>query len=320
MIGSIETFAQQFSYVPHIERGEKLKKHTYTIVAGMGGSHLAAGIIKALVPGIELYVHRDYGVPPYTKVFMKRLLCIACSFSGNTEETLDFAQRAHAEGYSVAVLTSGGKLADFAEANKLPLIRLPKTIDGNELQPRMATAYMTLALLVLMGEKKLYKHVAALGAALRPSQYRSRGEALAHQIGDTTPLVYASAQNTTLAYQWKIKFNETAKIPAFYNIFPELNHNELNGFVGAPWGRYCVFMLQDADDHPRIQRRMKITAALYKDRGIDVHVVKLAGKNPVEKIFGALLIADWCALALAERAGVDPARVPLIEQFKKRLA
>ena len=37
----------------------------------------------------------------------------------------------------------------------------------------------------------------------------------------------------------KIKFNENAKRPSFFNAFPELNHNEMIGFT-VPLGKFAA--------------------------------------------------------------------------------
>ena len=88
---SITNFNKQFEYNPVIRNTEKLKdKYKHFVLCGMGGSHLSAGIIKMLKPGIELYVHRDYDLPPYSEEFFSKSLLIASSHSGNTEEVLSF--------------------------------------------------------------------------------------------------------------------------------------------------------------------------------------------------------------------------------------
>ena len=91
MEDSIINFNKQFDYDPVIRNSEKLKKkYEHYVLCGMGGSHLAAGIIKMQKPGVELYVHRDYELPPFSDDFLKNSLLIASSHSGNTEEVLSF--------------------------------------------------------------------------------------------------------------------------------------------------------------------------------------------------------------------------------------
>src|SRR5688572_21626454 len=88
------------------------------VVAGMGGSALAAGLAKSwLQLGVPFEVVRKYDLPRYVG---PNTLVIASSHSGNTEETLEAFHEALAIGAKVAVITSGGKLVEEAQAKHLP--------------------------------------------------------------------------------------------------------------------------------------------------------------------------------------------------------
>jgi glucose/mannose-6-phosphate isomerase len=139
------------------------------------------------------------------------------------------------------------------------------------------------------------------------------------------PIIYTSTLHAAIAYNWKIKFNETGKIPAFCNVVPELNHNEMTGFdvktKTIPLSRNFHFVfLKDADDDRRIIKRMNVLEKLYRDRGFKTEVVLLQGKTPIAKIFNALNLADWTAYHTAKIYGVEPEQVPMVEEFKKLIA
>ena len=61
----IKNYAKQFEYEPKVENTAKFgkKKFTKFIVAGMGGSHLAADILKAWHPELDVMVWSNYGLP-----------------------------------------------------------------------------------------------------------------------------------------------------------------------------------------------------------------------------------------------------------------
>jgi glucose/mannose-6-phosphate isomerase len=82
----IKNFKKQFDYKPTIRNRDKLKKSKDFFVAGMGGSHLSADIIRDIFPELNIQVHSDYGLP---RKINKESLLILSSFSGNTEEVLD---------------------------------------------------------------------------------------------------------------------------------------------------------------------------------------------------------------------------------------
>lgn len=317
MEDTIINFNKQFDYEPVIRNAEKLKEnYEHFVLCGMGGSHLAAGIVKMQKPGVELYVHRDYDLPPYSDDFLKKSLLIASSHSGNTEEVLSFLRTAIEKGYDVAVITTGGKLFEIAVAQQLPHIVMPN--DG--LQPRLAIGFSTLSLLKIMKEEDLISTLKNVGQNIDSNKLKSEGDSLANSIGDKVPVVYASNQNLPIAYNWKIKFNETGKTPAFYNLFPELNHNEMQGFADENNSdKFHFVFLHDANDNPRIEQRMKVLSTLFEEKGFVVTNLELSGQTSFEKVFTSLLIADWAALEIAKIKGTDPQSVPLIEDFKKRL-
>jgi glucose/mannose-6-phosphate isomerase len=116
--------------------------------------------------------------------------------------------------------------------------------------------------------------------------------------------------------------NETGKIPAFYNVFPELNHNEMIGFdtkvsdVGLSDKFYFIF-LKDKNDHHRVVKRMEVTEKLLRERNLSLEVVELADESRFRQVFMSLTIAEWTAYWIAKNNNVDPEEVPLIEEFKK---
>ena len=136
------------------------------------------------------------------------------------------------------------------------------------------------------------------------------------------PVIYSSRKNGPLAYAWKVKINETAKKPAFSNVFPELNHNEMAGFHANEVSKllsqnfYFIF-LEDQADNTRILKRMGITAQLFQKQKLNVETVELTGGNTFFKIFSSLQLADWVSYYIAKEYGIDPADVSAIEEFKK---
>jgi len=147
------------------------------------------------------------------------------------------------------------------------------------------------------------------------------------------PVVYASNYNLSLAYNWKIKLNETGKVPAFYNVFPELNHNEMTGFSaggGSAFGgddsvkklcdKFYFIILKDTENNPKILKRMEVLEKLYKERNLRVEAIELKGKDTWHKIFSSLILADWVAYYTALEYGLEPEQVPMVEEFKKLIS
>jgi glucose/mannose-6-phosphate isomerase len=317
----IKAYGKQFDYEPNIENAAKLKKFGKFVAVGMGGSHLAADILKAWHPEIDIVVWSNYGMPPLAEKDLKERLIILSSYSGGTEEVLDAFAVAKAKKLSMVAIATHGKLISLADKAKIPYVRIPDM----HIQPRMATGLSLKALLAVMGEKNLLAEAKLLATQLHPLREELRGKDLARRIFGNMPIIYASTRNAALAYNWKIKFNETSKIPAFCNVVPELNHNEMTGFdvktkTLALSRNFHFIFLKDAGDGRNIIKRMNVLEKLYRDRGFKTEIILLQGKTELNKIFNALNLADWTAYYSAKMYGVEPEQVPMVEEFKKLIA
>lgn len=320
MYNVIKDFSKQFSYEPEIINADKLGRYEKFIVCGMGGSHLAADLIKVVKPTLDILVHSSYGLPALAENVLRNSLIIVNSYSGNTEEVIDNFNKAKEKKLPMAAISIGGKLLDLAKRDGISYVQMPDW----DIQPRSAPGLNIKALLKLIGENDLLAEISFLADTLNSSQHEEAGRLLASRIKGYIPVIYSSLDNSAIVYNWKIKFNETGKIPAFYNIFPELNHNEMTGFDVEDTTRslsknFYFVILKDKDDHPRILKRMEVLEKLYKDRGLTAEVIMIEGSSRLHKIFSSLILADWASYYTAELYGLESEQVPLVEEFKKMI-
>lgn len=318
MEDAIKNFAQQFAYEPKIENAARLKKHKRFIVVGMGGSNLATDLVQLGNPELDIVTHRNYGLPRVPRSFFSKPLAVLSSHSGNTEEVLGAYEEAKKQKLPMAAITTDGELLSRAKADGIPYVAIP----AEGIQPRMALGYQVRALLALMGDRDNLE--ATKGLTFDMATLEAAGRALTETLNGRVPIIYASEKNAVLAYNWKVKFNETGKIPAFWNVFPEANHNEMTGFDSNEKTKtladhFHAIFLHDSEDHPRIIKRMELTADLYKKRGIKIEEFRLEGKTLWEAMFNLLLIADWASYHTARMNGADPEKVPMVEEFKKMM-
>src|SRR3990167_8229221 len=315
---AVSDFAKQFAFKPLIQNSGAGQSARRFIIGGMGGSHLAADLFSVYDPRLDVYVHRDYGLPAFDDERLRGSLLIASSYSGNTEETMDFAREALQAKLNLAVVAASGKLIDLAKKNNLPHIVLPDT----GIEPRSALGFSISALAAFLGDSKIQNELSGLSLKLKPEAFRAEGEKLAGTLKGIVPVIYSSFRNQAVAYNWKIKFNETGKIPAFYNTLPELNHNEMTGFDVQEASRhlserFSFLFLSDTEDDQRVQRRMNVLEGLYRERGFPVEVLELSGQSRFYRMFASLVVADWTALSVAEGYGLESEQVPMVEEFKK---
>lgn len=318
---AILNFPKQLEWEPKIENEDHLPKVRHFIVAGMGGSHLAADLLELWNPDLHLIIHKDYGLPRIPEHYREDVLVIASSYSGNTEETLDAYHEAKRRNLPVAAISTGGQLIEISVRDRVPYVLLPDT----DIQPRAALGFSLKALLKLMGQERALKELSGLSRSLQvlgAEAFEDEGKRIAESMAGRIPVIYSSQRNYPIAYNWKIKFNETGKIPAFCNFFPELNHNEMTGFDFTEASRqlsdkFSFIFLQDEEDDLRIQKRMEVLGNILRRRGFLVVARELQGVNVFHKIFASLLLADWAAYHTALQYGADPEQVPLVEEFKK---
>ena len=318
---TLENFPKQFEWQPEIDNAEKLTPKEKIIVLGMGGSHLAADLARTWAPYWgKILVHSDYGLPELKDEELASYLIIASSHSGNTEEVVDGLNVALEKNLTVVVAASGGQLLETAQKQILPYIKLP----AESIQPRVALGHSLLAILKLAGQEETIKELHELVHMLKVEEIKPEAQKLAEKLRGQVPIIYASTRKLPLAVNWKVKFNETAKIPAFANAVPELNHNEMAGFDVSTASRelgekFSFIILEDKYDHLKNQKRLAALAELFKARGLAVERIQLQGQNHWHKIFSSVVMADWTSYYLAEFYGVEVENVPTVEEFKKKL-
>jgi glucose/mannose-6-phosphate isomerase len=306
------------------------KKVEKVVVLGMGGSAIGGDLVRSLVQAeakIPVIVHRDYGLPAYVD---EKTLLIASSYSGNTEETLSGFEPALKTGAKMLAMTTGGKLAQMAEASKIPVFKIEY-----QAQPRAALGFSFLPTLAVMqqlgliGDKSadVVETVQVLEKLSTRLDEKSVGKAnpakqLAQRIYGHLPVVYGAGIAAEAAHRWKTQFNENSKAWAFYEVFPELNHNAT---VGYPLPKEVassirVILLRSPLFNQRIKLRYDVTCELLKQSGVAYEFVDGEGKSALAQMMSLVSMGDYTSYYLAILYRVDPSPVKVISYLKDRLA
>ncbi len=298
------------------------------VVAGMGGSAIGGALARAALgdrASRPIVLARGYALPAWTTPDTA-VLC--SSYSGNTEETLAIYDAAGALGARRIVATTGGKLAESAREDGVPVVPLP-----GGFQPRAAVAYaLVVALEVagLCGAGELLHaeidvaaaHAEELVAEWGPEGHDScLAKDLARSLHGTIPQIAGAGLTSPIAYRWKTQINENAKTPCFSDDLPELDHNEIVGWEGASeLGRFSAVFLDDSDLHPRIRQRIELTRGLIASNAVGTYRVEGVGETRTGRLVSLVLLGDLVSLYLAVLRNVDPTPVPSIEHLKHALA
>ncbi|MCK5139406.1 MAG: bifunctional phosphoglucose/phosphomannose isomerase, partial [Thermodesulfovibrionia bacterium] len=148
--------------------------------------------------------------------------------------------------------------------------------------------------------------------------FDEKGKELAMKIKEKTPIIYSSARMESSAYRFKCEINENAKHPAYYNIIPEMCHNELVGFHSMERSKFLVIMIRSSDDHERNIKRMDICKKLF-EQTVDVEDIVAMGSSFISKLFSVIYLGDWTSYHLALWKREDPSPVHVIENLKAAL-
>jgi glucose/mannose-6-phosphate isomerase len=316
--------AMEFELPAHYANVDKV------VIMGMGGSAIGGDLVRSLVESeakIPIIVHRDYGLPAYVDA---RTLLIASSYSGNTEETLSAFEAALAAGYKKMAMTTGGRLGELAKENNIPVFKIDYTA-----QPRAALGYSFFPALCFMQKlgfvsDKTDDVAEAVRLMERLSERldeksplkRNPAKQLAGRLYGRLPVIYGAGITAQVAHRWKTQDNENGKAWAFYEIFPELNHNATVGFPLPKEiaSKIHVVFLRSPGFNERIKLRYEITGELLKRAGVSHEYVDSEGVSPLAQMMSLIMMGDFTSYYLAILYKTDPSPVKVIDYLKGRLA
>ncbi|MCI2424664.1 bifunctional phosphoglucose/phosphomannose isomerase [Candidatus Acetothermia bacterium] len=295
------------------------------VICAMGGSALAGEVVKRFAT-VPVFVHRNYSLPSYVD---ELTLLIAVSYSGNTAETLSALNTGLKRRIAVLCLSSGGALKEIAQRESLPYLQIPAGY-----QPRAAVGYLSLSLIRLLSQSgvvagvdrldSLADELTQIDTRCNPTRAIAENPAkkMAAKLAGKIPLIYGTQDNTeVVALRWKAQINENAKQPAFWNLFPELNHNEIEGLIKRDLlPNQEILLLRNDYDRAENIARIEIMKTLFGNYGISFTEINASGETEIGQIFSQIYLGDYVSVYLGLLNGVDPTPVPLIEEFKQLLA
>lgn len=316
---------EALSIARSVDLPDSLKGKKAIVVAGMGGSAAGGDFLRALMEAdarVPVVVLRDYGLPNWAD---QDVLVIACSYSGNTEETLSAARLAKERGCAVLAVTSGGELA----AMGFPTITIP-----GGFPPRMALGYLFVPLLSSAAQLGYLEDGDATSAFdlldscasewnVERGIENNEAKRLADSLYGCVPLIYGVGSWAGLvANRWKGQLCENAKVLAFANAFPELNHNEIMGWELSDKQnvlQWSVVVLESGDETAKMRRRVDVTCDIIRGK-TELHTIRPRGNRLLERILSLTYFGDFASLFLAALYEVDPHSIDSINRLKSELA
>lgn len=320
----VESFPQQLREALEISRKATLTpfpgKLSNVIISGLGGSGIGGSIIAELTKKespVPVYVNKDYSCPAFAN---HETLFIACSYSGNTEETIATLTGAEAKGVKVVVITSGGILAQTAQQKGYDLILIPANMP-----PRACLGYSLGQLFHIFHRYGLissdYQIQWARTADLlerEKGNLHEEAHTFADQIINTFPILYSESGYEGLAVRICQQLNENSKMLCSNRVIPEMNHNELVGWREKQENISVVF-IKTGEEYYRNAARIEFVKEVVSEYTDKVFELVAKGESALEKTLYLINLTDITSCILAERRGYDPSEINVINRLKKSL-
>lgn len=329
MMSSLEQMPKHLS--------EGLKRGTMTglpkfmprniFVCGMGGSAIGGDLLcewLSAQSGVPCGVLRSYSVPPHLG---KESLVIVASYSGNTEETLHMLEEARKRRAKTVLIASGGQLAQMSSAHDIPLARLP-----SGMMPRASLGFMLGAMLGIVERtgvasvgkqsEEAVRVMEGVGASCKPTRATVDNPAkkLAHEIHGYVPVIVGYGLSRPVAKRWANQINENSKSLAFASEIPELDHNEIVGWMRDPRSKgFSAVFLDNEQGNKALTRRVEATKKMVS-KVAPIHSVMSAGLSPLAQMMSLVLLGDFVSVYLGVLRKEDPSSNEPIDDLKTVLS
>jgi glucose/mannose-6-phosphate isomerase len=325
----ILNFGTQLQEALNIASASQLKPATSPIhnvvIAGMGGSGIGGNLVTAWTANtinVPITISKSYNIPAFINA---NTLFIACSFSGGTEETLSATEKARVEGAQIVAITSGGKLGAWCKQHNFDQINIP----GHSNSPRASIGYSFVQLLNILHffgltptnhSEDIAETITLLNK--EQSDIHQKAQVLAKALKGKFPIFYADSKLEAVVIRTQQQIAENSKQLSHTNVFPEMNHNELVGWMYPTivFENVVTILLRTSYDQERSTMRMNICIDIFKKVAPELHEIHAKGSSFIAQSLYHIHLLDWVSFFLAEENNVDPFPVDAITHLKNELA
>lgn len=322
----ISRFTEQLRESIEIGEASSINPSVYTIqniyVAGMGGSGIGANFVAEFLKNelkVPFIIGKGYDIPGFIN---KHTLAIASSYSGNTEETLNAFTQLQKTGAKIVVISSGGKLIQLAKENGYDFIKVPDNWDS----PRACLGYSLVQQLFVLYKLNLCskESILEVGRSIplldeESDSIKHLAKSVADQMHNKIPVIYTTDRMESVAVRFRQQVNENAKMLAWHQVVPEMNHNELVGWR-QKHHELAVLYFRNDDDYARNSLRIEINKKIISEYTDTIIEVFSKGDSLVERCMYFVHLGDWISWYMSEWRGVDSVEVKVIDYLKGELS
>jgi glucose/mannose-6-phosphate isomerase len=296
-------------------------------VCGMGGSAIAGDILSEYLSersDVLLSVVRGVELPLWVD---EDTLMIIMSYSGDTREALSLFEEARERSSTLIAVTSGGELLRRCEKDRFPVVIVPSGI-----QPRAALGHLlgSAASLIesagvstpLSDLKAMLKDLRSFRDTLVPGIPAGRNAAkrIAERLLGRMPIVYAPKPIRPAATRWQTQINENAKMMAASGEIPEINHNQIVGWIEDKRAAKCIPVVLNSESCGELTGRIVgATLDTLRECGLEPEAIELPGNDNLGAMVHGVILGDFVSFYLAMLRRVDPTPVASILDLKRRI-
>lgn len=291
------------------------------VFAGMGGSGIGAKIVTQWIQNevaIPVSVIQDYSLPKFVN---EHTLFVACSYSGNTEETLSTVFQAKNQGAHIIGITSGGSLHSFCSENGYDCILVK---GGNP--PRSTLAFSLVNILTILVNFEFISRNRLVeienSKLLLDSNceiIKSEAKKLSSFLFKKTGVFYSVSDYESVLIRARQQFNENSKVLCLHQVIPEMNHNELVGWAGGT-NDFATVFFDTKDLNKQNRKRFEVSIDIVKKNTTNVSIIEAMGSNQIERSIYLTHLVDWASFYLSELNSVDIMDIKVIDYLKSELS
>ncbi|MBT6175563.1 MAG: bifunctional phosphoglucose/phosphomannose isomerase [Flavobacteriales bacterium] len=290
------------------------------LIIGMGGSGIGGAIVEGILSQsskIPVLSCADYSIPGWV---CESTLVVACSYSGNTEETIEAVKTASERGSKISVVTSGGVLSEMAKEKDWPIVTMPGGHPPRSQFGRGFTGLTWTLKQFSVFSENMYADLESSPAFLNTmvDTIIEQAGSLADLVENKIIMIYSDTSTAGIATRMRQQLNENSKLLVNTHVLPEMNHNELVGWDSGT-NEHVAIIIRTPEDNIRSRFRMDFCSDIFRELEADVIMIDAIGENQMQRLMYLNQLSDWLSLLLAERSGTCPVDIKNIIRLKSAL-
>ena len=321
----VADFPEQLQKALLIAQSAQLNKSNTAIqnvfISGLGGSGIGGSIVAELVSQeatCPIVINKDYFSPGFIN---ENTLAIICTYSGNTEETIQVLKHCITAKAKITVITSGGDAAHIAEHHQIDYILLPSGFP-----PRSCIGYSICQILKVLNFHKITEtnHLLEVEStiALLQNQHQqivTEAENVAKAIYNKLPIIYTLGNTEGVVVRFRQQLNENSKMLCWHHVIPEMNHNELVGWTEKN-DDLAVIVFRYENDYYRSVKRLDVCKEVFAKYCNTIIEINAKGNSPVQRALYMIHLGDWISCLIADIKKADAMDISIINHLKAELS